>query len=1269
MLESFKSIFSRRNNDDAVQLDPSVLKKFYDDYDFRKISANYYLYGFNKDVINSIKENKIIIDIAFNNNRLELFVQGKDARNLPFLTMIAFYFDQYDAKKNCVYTTRKNNIVNFFEKGLNKFREVNAELYININQENTKKIIKMLYNNEVVEDGLVDKLVNDFKSLSSISWDNYKTNTTTNYKKEVEDKHIEEVTSMDLPTDWFNFFSDQEIAKDVYAASAADGLVLSLNNLGKVDIEYISQITGLECKDVIKELRGSIYQNPEEWNECFYKGWETADEYLSGRVVDKWKKAIECNEKYRGYFEDNVKALEAVKPPYMSEDDIYVTLGSPWVPPHIIDDFVFYLFGDLYRKLQEYSSDKEGVKYDSKSGMWEVPRGWKNTYTFTNTVTYGTKVFNGLNLLEKALNSQIPSAYDSVDKGEKKKKRIFNKEETLLARQKQLDIINAFKEWVWKDQDRKLLLMSIYYDKYCQNILRKFDGSFLKFNEIDPSIKLYDYQKDAVARILFSPNVLLSHDVGAGKTFVMIAAGMEKKRLGLSNKNLYVVPNNLVGQWHDIFKTLYPNSKVLCVEPKMFTPGKRNKLLTQIKENDYDGIIIAYSCFSLIPISKRFYIKQIEEQIDEIKERIKVIKRNSSEGVKKIEKLMKEKEKNTWLLNQQDSNVYFDELGITNIYLDEAHNFKNLPLDTQSSCVAGVAPLGSKKCTDLLNKVRIIQANNKGGGVVFATGTPITNSITDIFAMQKYLQEAELSFLNLESFDSWIGMFAESKLEFEIDVDTNSYRMVTRYSKFHNMPELGVILSNITDFHQIDKDTLLPKMDNYTDVIVQKTSDFKNYLQLISIRADNVRKRRVSRKEDNMLKITTDGRKAALDMRLVNPTIPEMYNSKVYFCAENVYKIYKNTKVNKSTQLVFCDSSTPKKEFNVYDALKDLLVKFGIPESEIAYIHDATNDKERTELFKKVQKGQVRILIGSTAKLGLGVNVQDKLVALHHLDIPWRPADMIQREGRILRRGNENDEVQIFRYITDGSFDAYSWQLLETKQRMIRGILSGTMPKRMCEELDDVVLNYAEIKALAVGNPLLKERVELVNEISRYTTLQRKYLEKRHALEVELLSIPNKIKRQKEYIDCLILDKQFYDENKVKYTNEDRAEIRKTIYKGIFENTENIHKVKVCEYQGFDVLVPNNLINNKNLVYLSKNGEHMIEAGDSEVGVLIRIDNFLESFDKHIEKENQVLEKLQLRKSDIEDELSKESDYVDAINELQENLKLVNEKLGVKEDE
>ena len=1268
MLESIKSLFSQGKNEKPVQLNVSVLKKFYSQYDYRKISSNYFLYVYDKGIKATIKPYNKIFDIAYKDERLELFIQAEDSARLPLLTMIGYYFDQYDAKKNCVFTKNSKNISTFFDKGLPLFRELGTNIFINIDLKSAKKIVMDLMKNESIDLGLLEELASGFNTLSCMNWSNYKNEVTANYITKKEEKHIEEVTSMDLPSDWYNFFSDQEVAKNVYAQSSADGLILSLNNLGKVDIEYIAQITGLECKDVIRDLRGSIYQNPDKWEECFYKGWETADEYLSGRVVDKWRTAVEYNKKYKGYFQSNVDALEKVKPSHISEKDVYITLGSPWVPPHVIDDFIFYLFGELFKKLQDYSSDKEGTKYDSKSGMWEVPRGWKNTYSFSNTTVYGTKVFTGLNLLEKALNSQIPSAYDTIYKNDKAK-RILNKEDTLLARQKQLDIINEFKKWVWIDENRRKELMDIYYDKYCQNVIRNYEGGFLKFDDMNPNIKLFDYQKNAVARILFSPNVLLSHDVGAGKTYVMIAAGMEKKRLGLSNKNLYVVPNNLVGQWHSIFKTLYPNSNVLCIEPKNFTTTKRRKVLEEIKDKDYDGIIIAYSCFTLIPISKQFYIKQIEEQIETIKERIKVIKKNSTEGVKKIEKLMQEKAKYNWLLTQQDTNIYFDELGITNIYLDEAHNFKNLKIETQSTQVLGVAVEGSKKCTDLLNKVRIIQGINNGGGVVFATGTPITNSITDIFALQRYLQEAELSFLNLNSFDSWIGMFAESKLEFEIDIDTNSYRMVTRYSKFHNMPELGAILSNITDFYQISKETLLPQMNGYTDVMVKKTSDFKNYLSLISVRADNIRKRRVSRKDDNMLKITTDGRKAALDMRLVNPSLPERYDSKVYYCAENVYKIYRKTEQTKSTQLVFCDSSTPKKEFNIYDTLKDLLIKFGILESEIAYIHDATNDKERTELFKKVQKGLIRILIGSTQKLGLGVNVQDKLIALHHLDIPWRPADMIQREGRILRNGNENDEIQIFRYITEGSFDAYSWQLLESKQRMIRGILSGAMPKRMCEELDDVVLNYAEVKALAVGTPLLKERVELVNELARVSTLQKKYLEKRHELEIELLSLPRKIEAQKEIITNGILDMKFYEENKEKYSNEERVNIRKKIFKGIFENTENIHKVKVCEYQGFDVLVPNNIINNKNLIYLSKNGEYVVEAGDSEIGVLIRIDNFLESFDKFIIKEEENLGKLELRKQNILDELEKEIDFLSVIHDLQDRIKQVNDKLGVKENE
>lgn len=1245
------------------------LQNFYKTYSRKKIDVLYDSFDKNEVINKIIKRHQSSAIFKIKNDVLEMYPDSTCDDLRALFLIIGYYFDNYDNVKKCVYTSNPEYLKKFFEMGLTKFRSLNFNITFDIAKEDANDIVRILLDGEYCDSELFDRLCVKFKKIKNTTWSKYKLKIETEYQKDCEARHIEEVTSMDLPTDWSNIFANDKKTVGVFAESVSDGLILSLNNLGRVDIEYISQITGEDCKNVINGLRGSIYQNPEKWDECFYQGFETADEYLSGRVVEKWKIAKEANEKYKGFFKRNVEALEQLIPSTIDTKDIYVTLGSPWIPVDIIDEFIIHLFG----KDWPYNVKKKDrlpiyrTKHDVVSGTWEVCDYWKQAYTFANTYTYGTQYVKGVRLLEQALNMKIPSVSNEkvTSTGVKS---ILNEAETLLARDKQKKIIEEFKNWIWKDEKRKEQLINIYYDLYCSNTVRRFDGSFLQFPEMNKHIQLYDYQKNAVARIMFSPNTLLAHDVGAGKTYVMIAAGMEKKRIGLSKKNLYVVPNNLVGQWEELFKLLYPDSNICCIDPKKFTPSKRYDILNDIKKKNYDGIIMAYSSFSMIPLSKQFYINKINNEIKVIKDRLKIIKKSSKDYIKRIEKLKLEEEKLKSKLAIKDNIIYFDELKINSLFIDEAHNFKNLPIETKSNRVLGVSFNGSKKCEDMLDKVHSVQKNNNGGGIVFATGTPITNSITDIYAMQKYLQNGELSLLNLQSFDSWIAMFAEKELNFEIDVDTNNYRMATRFSKFHNLPELSIILSMVTDFHMVDKKVGIPELDSYKDMIVKKSKEFDEYLKEISNRADDVRSKTVHRKDDNMLKITSDGRKAALDMRLVNPKLPFNYESKVFYCANNVRFIYQRTNEQKSTQLVFCDISTPKKGFNIYDSLKELLILMEIPSDEIAYIHDAVTETERMKLFKKVQTGDIRILIGSTAKLGLGVNVQNKLVALHHLDLPWRPSDMIQREGRILRKGNENATVEIYRYTTDGSFDAYSWQLLEAKQKMIRDILSGSMPKRMCEEIDDIVLNYAEVKALAIGNPLLKERVEIANELSRLYTLQKKFIENHQKLEVELLGIPLKIKVQEELIENAFLDSKFYKKNKKDYSNEERIDIRRKIFKSLIDQEMTTSLQCVCEYHGFDIIIPNNNTLDKMHIYIERNGHYTIDIGSSEIGMMIRIDNFLEGFEKFILSEREKLHNLFLREEHIKNELEKKDSYSDKIQRLQKKLKLLDKKLGVKNE-
>ncbi len=1076
------------------------------------------------------------------------------------------------------------------------------------------------------------------------------------------DEHIKQVTSMDLPLDWENIFSTDPRTQDVHVDSISDALIMSLSNLARVDIEYISSITGEDYKTVICALKGSIYQNPETWGECFYKGWETAEEYLSGNLMRKWKQAEEANKIYRGYFNDNIKAIEKILPDTVATKDIYVTIGSPWVPADIIDDFITYI---LKLKNDPYT----GTLHDELTGTWEIPG--KGYYRYRNSIastsTYGTSRLEALYILERTLNMKTVSVSDEVvcHTNSSGKKRVINQSETVLALEKQQKMIAEFQKWVWQDEIRKERLEIIFENNFSCVRRRIFDGSFLDFPTLSPTMQLYPYQKNAVARILFSPNTLLAHDVGSGKTYIMIAAGMELRRMGLSAKNLYVVPNNIVGQWKNIFNTMYPSAKVLCVEPKDFTSQKRERTLEKIRDEEFDGIIMAYSCFERIPLSKEFYMKELQEAKDNIYN-IATSKSKATSGLKKkreaIEKALAEL---TVTLDDMYTSVYFDELGITRLFVDEAHNYKNVPIETKVDKVLGISSAGSKKCRDMMDKVHLIQKQNNGGGVVMATGTPITNSITDAFVMQKYLQSGELAMLDLQSFDSWIGMFAEKVTEFEIDVDTNSYRLATRFAQFHNLPELTSLLSSIADFHQVDKSSGVPDFDGYCDALVSKTSDFATYLNDISTRAERIRSGSVSRKDDNMLKITTDGRKAALDLRLVDPSASFTYQSKVARCAENVFDIYTKTTHDKSVQLIFCDTSTPKSGFNVYDEVKGLLVSMGIPSNKIAFIHDADTELQRAKLFAKVRSGEIRVLIGSTFKLGLGVNVQNKLVALHHLDVPWRPADMTQREGRILRQGNENEKIHIYRYITEGSFDAYSWQLLETKQRFITGLLSGSLTERSGSDIENTILDYAEVKALAVGNPLVKQRVETANELSRYSALQRKAIETHIRLEKELMELPGKINHQTEVIEKCKMDLAHYHEHYREYDKEERKKIRRALWAAVKSHMLMPNERTCMTYQGFDVILPVNMTAEKPFVWLQKNGRYYVELGDTELGILVRIDNYLDKLESHMQKMQASLSDIYAKQSAIKTELERKEDYTDKIEETKQKIEKLDKKLGV----
>lgn len=1080
-------------------------------------------------------------------------------------------------------------------------------------------------------------------------------------------------SAIDLPMDWEGVLGAYTGAQGVHTDSISDALVMSLTALGRVDIPYISSVTNEPYKEVIRALRGSIYCNPETWEGCYYKGWETSEEYLSGNLIRKLNAAERANTVYRGAFDANIQAIKRVLPDAVPTKEIYVTLGSPWVPTDIIDDFISYMLN-----LRNYPF--EGTLHDELTGTWEIPNKGRYRHRVRAESTYGTPRISALDILERTLNMKTIAVTDEVVSltNASGKARVVNKPETVAAIEKQQKMIHDFQRWVWKDEARKERLEMIFEGNYSCVRRRIFDGSFLEFPTMSPSVKLYPYQKNAVARILFTPNTLLAHDVGSGKTYVMIAAGMELIRMGLSTKNMFVVPNNIVGQWESIFHQMYPSAKLLIVEPKTFSPEKRNGVLEKARDGQFDGIIIAYSCFEQIRLSKDYYAEQLTEEIERIEGLLRQKNKATSKLDKKKATLQKALHELDITLKDGPNTVYFDELGITRLFVDEAHNFKNVPIDTKTNNVLGISATGSKRCKEMLDKVRLVQKRNDGKGIVFATGTPITNSITDAFIMQQYLQSGELALLDLQSFDSWVGMFAERVTEFEIDVDTNSYRLATRFAKFHNLPELTSLLSSIADFHRVDASSGIPEMDGYCDAKISKTAGLAEYLKSISARADGVRGGSVNRKDDNMLKITTDGRKAALDLRLVKPDEHFTYQSKVARCVENAVDIYFKTQREKGTQLIFCDTSTPKKEFNIYDELKRLFLSYGIEENQIAFIHDATTEARREKLFAQVRKGEIRILLGSTFKLGLGVNVQNKLIALHHLDVPWRPADMTQREGRILRQGNENKMVKIFRYITEGSFDAYSWQLLETKARFIADLLSGSFAERSGGDIGDTVLDYAEVKALAVGNPLVKQRVETANELSRLFTLQRKLVETRLHLEKLLSEIPAKKERQATLIAQCNSDIKYYErwkknnpeptDNRIKKEQaERRKELREKIRKAVNANILEAKERVLLNYKGFDLILPANMTLMTPYIYLQRSGRYYIELGEAEVGTLIRMDNFLNDLGEYGEGLKAGLARLNRDEAEMRSELAKKESYTDKIEACKHRLEIIDKKLGATE--
>ncbi|SFH36989.1 Adenine-specific DNA methylase, N12 class [Desulfotomaculum arcticum] len=944
---------------------------------------------------------------------------------------------------------------------------------------------------------------------------------------------LDENGEMERKADMFSKRTIRQRTSVVHVDTAAEALAISIAEKACVDLGFMHSLTGLSEEQLADDLQGVIFRSlgdrdPAQVPKAFFDitrcPFVTADEYLSGNVRNKLRLARRLAEMQPDLAEriaPNIKTLEAVQPQDLSASEIDVRLGATWLPPDVVKNFLFELL-ETPPMYQQYID----VLYSSYTANWNV-KG-KNDDRSDNikaNVTYGTKRVNAYKIIEDTLNLRDVRIFDTIYE-DNIEKRVLNKKETAIAQQKQEAIKEAFRDWVWKDPQRRERLTRIYNDRFNSIRPREYDGSHIKFTGMNPEITLRQHQVDAVAHILYGGNTLLAHCVGAGKTYEMAAAAMEGKHLGLCSKSMFVVPNHLTEQWAGEFLQLYPSANILVATKKDFETKNRKKFCARIATGDYDAVIIGHSQFEKVPISAERQKRQVQEQIWEITDGIRELKAERGEryAIKQLEKTKKNLELKLKKLNdtsRKDDVVTFEELGVDRLFVDEADFYKNLFLYTKMRNVAGLAQTEAQKSSDLFAKCRYLDELTEGRGIVFATGTPISNSMTEMYTMQRYLQYEVLRKQGLQHFDCWASTFGETVTAIELAPEGTGYRAKTRFARFYNLPELMSMFKEVADIKTADMlDLPVPKA-NYHNVAV-KPSDFqRDMVAELAERAERVRNRMVEPHEDNMLKITNDGRKLALDQRLANPLLPDHEDGKVNACVDNIFRFWQDHRDKKLTQLVFCDLSTPKNDgnFNVYDDVRQKLTARGVPADEIAFIHDANTETRKKELFAKVRTGQVRILVGSTFKMGAGTNVQDRLIALHDLDCPWRPRDLEQRSGRIVRQGNQNDEVHIFRYVTENTFDAYLYQILENKQHFISQIMTSKSPVRSAEDIDETALSYAEVKALATGNPHIKEKMDLDIQVSKLKLLKANHLSQRYALEDRLFKhFPRQIKSTEERI-------------------------------------------------------------------------------------------------------------------------------------------------------
>lgn len=1048
---------------------------------------------------------------------------------------------------------------------------------------------------------------------------------------------------------------NQQVTID-HVDTASEALAVSIGEHARVDLGYMSSLldTPGETDSIIRDLKGVIYKNPEAGGGPL-DGWETADEYLSGNVRKKLAAARAAAE-IAPVFAENVAALEQAQPKDLSAAEIDVRIGVTWIDPKYYTQFVH----ELLKTPFSYKRDIQ-VRYSSATGEWNV--SGKSRDSLNNSlayVTYGTKRRNAYAIIEDSLNLRDTRIYDTIHNPDGTTGRVFNAKETMLAQQKQEQIREAFKDWIWKDPARRADLCQKYNELYNAIRPRSYNGEHIRFSGMNPEISLRPHQRNAVARMLYGGNSLLAHCVGAGKTFEIVAAAMESKRLGLAKKSLVVVPNHLTEQWGADFLRLYPGANVLVATKKDFEPANRKKFCSRIATGDYDAVVIGHSQFEKIPLSPERQKAILQEQIDQVIDGIQDAKEQNGERytIKQLEKSRKNLETRMAKLNDQgrkDDVITFEELGVDKLFVDEAHGFKNLFLATKMRNVAGIGQSEAQKSSDMFAKCRYLDEITGGRGVVFATGTPVSNSMVELYTMMRYLQYDLLKSSGLEHFDSWAANFGETTTSLELAPEGTGFRSKTRFAKFFNLPELMAMWREAADIQTADMLRLpVPEAEKITEVTTP--SDFQRDLVAdLGERAEAVRNREVEPREDNMLKITSDGRKLALDQRLSDPTLPDDPESKVNACVRNVSRVWRDTEEIKGTQLVFCDLSTPKEDgsFNVYDDMKQKLMAQGVPPEEIAFIHDAKTEVQKAELFAKVRKGQVRVLLGSTAKMGAGTNVQTRLAALHHLDCPWRPADIEQREGRILRQGNINKTVKIYKYVTENTFDAYNWSILENKQKFIGQLMSGKNPSRSCEDVDEAALSYAEVKALASGDPRIIEMTDLDSQVTKLKLLKANHESQRYLLEDQLIQFfPKAINRTKEQItglekDLAVLqahplpDKEHFTITVAGQTYTERKAAGQAIIDACTRMTDVSERVPLGEYRGFPMTLWADTATQKFQVTMKQSLSHTIELGSDPVGNIARLENALAAIAENLEQNRGKLENLNAQMEEAKQEVKR----------------------------